>query len=308
MFHELKSLFKNRTQAQHRLEVDHWQEVERRTRAGERLFWLNHPRIAGHYYSKALIDGLSWRQWVRAALGHPARVALELGCGDGAALADTIRAGVAESAVGLDLDESRFVACRELPAFRDGQVRFLAADVNTIALEENTFDLIYVNQSFHHFLELEHILEQVYRALTPQGYFVLDEYVGPPRFQWTDAQLALTAQLLGIMPRELRMYANGIEKRSEGRSTVEDVIRVCPSEAVRSDEIVPLFRNNFQTVRQNNLGGTIQHLLYSGIVQNFPDGDPETDHLIDCIDGIERVLIDHGIIPSDFVLLVGRRG
>ncbi|MCZ2078186.1 MAG: hypothetical protein LC130_24710, partial [Bryobacterales bacterium] len=58
----------------------------------------------------------------------------------------------------------------------------------------------------------------------------------------------------------------------------------------------------------HNLGGTIQHLLYSGIVQNFADGDPETDHLIDCIDGIERVLIDHGIIPSDFVLLVGRRG
>jgi len=60
-------------------------------------------------------------------------------------------------------------------------------------------------------------------------------------------------------------------------------------------------------LHHKKLGGTIQHLLYSGIVQNFPDDDPETDRIVDSIDGLESVFIGHGILPSDFVLLAGRK-
>src|SRR5271165_2301391 len=106
-------------------EVDHWNDVERRAAAGERLFWSNHPRIAHHYQRKALIEGAPWRDWLLRQWGGPAHLALELGCGNGAALAEILTAGVAERGVGQDLDESRFTAA--LGAAKDS-VSFLAGD------------------------------------------------------------------------------------------------------------------------------------------------------------------------------------
>ena len=279
--------------------------MERRARSGERLFWLNHPRIAYHYRRNGLIDGLPWREWLVREWGGPADLALELGCGNGAALSEMISTGVSKAGVGYDLDTSRFAAAASEQA--NGCLRFIASDIDRIELEENRYDLIYALQSFHHFDALDHIMEQVNLALTPRGFFVLDEFVGPARFQWTDIQLSVTGQLLGIMPKHLRLYSHGMEKLREGRSTPEEVMRVCPSEAIHSDAIVSAFHRHFEVVHEKPLGGTLQHLLYSGIVQNFPDDDPEIDHLIDCISGIEATMITSGALPSDFVLLIGRK-
>lgn len=281
-------------------EVAHWNEIDRRTRLGERIFWLNHPRIFNHYTRKSLVDGLTWYEWVARQLGGPAETALELGCGSGAVLDKFLRGGIIKTGVGIDLDASRFTN-------DDRRLSFRAGDVNHVKLEPNRYDLIYAVQSFHHFEELDAIMEQVRNALTDRGFFVMNEFVGPRRFQWTDGQLAVIAQLLGLMPKHLRMYASGVEKREEGRSTPEEVMRVSESEAVRSDEIVPAFYRHFNVVHHRKLGGTIQHLLYSGIVHNFPDDDPEIDHMIDCIDGIETTLIDGGVLESDFAILIGTK-
>jgi SAM-dependent methyltransferase len=288
-------------------EVEHWNEIERQTRSGERIFWTQHPRVAYHYYRKFLVDGLPWQLWIPKLRNGPLESALEFGCGNGAALAAVLRCSTARNVVALDLDESRFAFIKESLGEAAARVRFVAADVNHIELEERSYDLIYAVQSFHHIENFEHVYARMHRALRPGGFCVLDEYVGPPRFQWTDRQLALTRQLLGLIPLHLRMYSNGMEKREEGRSSPEDVIRMCPSEAIRSDEIVPLFRKTFEVLHEIPLGGTIQHLLYSGIVHNFPDDDPATIHLIDCLDGLERVFIDYGVVPSDFMLLIGRK-
>jgi len=290
------------------VEVEHWNEIERRARnGGERLFWLQQPRVGRYYLEKSLIDGVPWQYWLPQSLGGPVDTALELGCGNGEALSSLLWAPTARSLVGIDLDETRFEAARQRLGNAGADVRLVAADINHIRLERHSYDLIYAIQAFHHFENLEHLFAEIDQALRPGGLCVLDEYVGPARFQWTDVQLSLTAQILGLLPKHLRLYANGVEKLSEGRSSVEEVIRVCPSEAIRADEIVPLFYQTFDVLHHKNLGGTIQHLLYSGIVHNFPDDDPATDHLIDCVDGLERSLIEHRVIPSDFVLLIGRK-
>jgi SAM-dependent methyltransferase len=285
----------------HTAEVAHWNRIEEAARCGSRQFWLNHPRVWHHYYAKSLIDGMRWFQWVPKQFGRPASRALELGCGNGQYLAKLVAGGLASEFVGIDLDAGRFDSSL-LTKFP--QVQLMAADVNQLELEAESFELIYANQAFHHFENLEHIMREVHKALKPGGFFVLDEYVGPARFQWTEPQLGLTSQMLGLIPRHLRMYANGMEKAAAGRSTVEEVIAVCPSEAIRSDEIVPLLYQHFQVVHDKKLGGTIQHLLYSGIVHNFPDHHPPTNHMIDCINGLEGVFIDYAILASDFALLV----
>lgn len=302
MLHRLRRLAERLGPSAHATEVDHWKAIEQRAKTGERMFWLNHPRVNHHYHRKSMFEGRYWQGWLTQHLGGPVGRALELGCGNGAALGRLVESGFIINGTGLDLEATRFGATRP-----DGRIGFIAADVNTIELEPESYDLIFALQAFHHFEALEHIMAQVHRALKPNGVFVLDEFVGPARFQWTDAQLAWVGHLLDLVPRELRQYANGVEKRREGRSTPDEVMRVCPSEAIRPTDIPTVFERVFRPVASQNLGGTIQHLLYSGIIHNFPDNDPATDAIIDAIDAIETALIGSGVLPSDFMLLVGQR-
>ncbi|MCC7175609.1 MAG: glycosyltransferase [Bryobacterales bacterium] len=291
----------------HQREIAHWIDTERRAEAGERQRWLQHPRVAGHYLEKSRIEDRDWREWVRRSLGRIPRRVLELGCGDGAHLYKLAKEGYAQSITGLDLEESRFAATAERCRAEGIDVSYMACDVNRVRLPEISFDLICGIHCVHHFERLEHIFEECNRALADDGFVVFEEYVGPNRFQWTEEQLKLTRLMLGLLPEQMRIYPHGMLKNEEGRSTVEQVIAVCPSEAIRSEDIVPLFGRFFNPVVNNPLGGTIQQLLYNGIIQNFPDEDPNALHFIDCINALEQAYIGRGILPSDFVLLVGRK-
>lgn len=279
-------------------------EVEAR---GEMNAWLDHPEILAHYQQRAAVDGLRWEQWVPRQLGGPASRSLDLGCGAAARSLTVWNEGASACLEGVDISEDRVAEGerRRLEAGAPGGFR--ALDVNAIELEANRYDLIFSAHSFHHFLELEHVMEQTARALTPQGLFILEEFVGPTQFQWTDRQMEITAGLMHLLPDDLRRLRWGAVKPHEGRPTVEQVVAVSPFESIRSAEIVPLFERFFDIVLVRKLGGTIQHLLYNGIVHNFWPLTEEISRTIQGIFGVEDSLIDSGLLPSDFMLLVGRR-
>jgi hypothetical protein len=109
------------------------------------------------------------------------------------------------------------------------------------------------------------------------------------------------------MSPELRTFRWGAVKHMEGRPTVEEVVAASPFESIRSAEIVPLFRKYFDVVMFKNLGGTIQHLLYNGIAHNFRPDRADSADIIQAVYKVEDAMIDHGMLPSDFMLLVGRR-
>jgi SAM-dependent methyltransferase len=216
-------------------------------------------------------------------------------------------AGASKCLEGIDISEERVAEGERLRREAGAPGGFRAADVNTIALEPGRYDLIFSAHSFHHFLELEHVMEQVERALTPRGLFILEEFTGPTQFQWTDLQMGLTAALLRFLPENLRRFRWDALKHAEGRPTVAEVVAVSPFESIRSAEIVPLFERHFDVVLVRALGGTLQHLLYNGIVHNFW---PETEESVRALRGIlavEDQMIDAGLLPSDFMLLVGRK-
>jgi hypothetical protein len=95
-------------------------------------------------------------------------------------------------------------------------------------------------------------------------------------------------------------------KHAEGRPTPEEVVAVSPFESIRSAEILPLFERTFEVVVMRRLGGTLQHLLYNGIARNFWPLDAERERLMRAVVAIEDELVDGGLLPSDFMLLVGR--
>lgn len=295
--------YKARAAAESRKWGDHLQ-VEAR---GEMNAWLDHPEIVAHYQRRAAIDGLRWEQWVPRHLGGPAARSLDLGCGAAARSLAVWNEGASAHLEGVDISEGRVAEGERRRRETGAPGRFWAEDVNAIELEPGRYDLIFSAHSFHHFLELEHVMEQTARALTPRGLFILEEFVGPTQFQWTDLQMEITAGLMGLLPEHLRRLRWGAVKPYEGRPTVEEVVAVSPFESIRSAEILPLFEQYFEIVLIKKLGGTIQHLLYNGIVHNFWPLTEEASRSLQGIIKVEDSLIDSGLLPSDFMLLVGRR-
>lgn len=269
--------------------------------------WLGHPLITEHYNVAMLVDGLAWPEWIRKRLGGPAERSLDLGCGVADRSLELYRAGASRCIEGIDISEERLAEAERRIREENipGGVR--AGDINTIQLPPNTYDLIFSYHSFHHFLNLEHIMEQVHQALTPRGLFVLEEFVGPTQFQWTELQVELVRAILRFLPEELRMYRMGWMKEFEGRPKPEEVAAVSPFESIRSADILPLFKRHFQVARVRQMGGTLQHLLYNGIVHNFIRDRAAAESYVKAIYKMEDLLMDFCLIPSDFMLLIGQR-
>jgi SAM-dependent methyltransferase len=274
---------------------------------GEWHAWLDHPQVLAHYRRRAELDGLSWHAWLRRRLGGPAEASFDLGCGAAGTSMALYDEGAARVLEGIDVSPDRVAEAERQRLARGATGGFRVGDVNRLALPESAYDLIFSVHSFHHFLELERILDQVIRALTPRGLFVLEEYVGPTRFQWSDRQMALVRELLSLVPPRYRTFRWGAVKDGEGRPSVQEVVAVSPFESIRSADIVPLFERRFEMVEVRRLGGTLQHLLYNGIAHNFATSDPEATRIVRAVCEVEDALVDGGLLPSDFMLLVGRR-
>jgi len=275
--------------------------------AREMNAWLDHPSIGAHYFSRSLLEGLSWYDWVPRSLGGPAARSLELGCGSGSLSMRLYAAGATRHVEGMDASAERIQEAENGRKAGGAPGRFFVGDANRLELEPERYDLIVSAHSFHHFLELENAMTQVLRALTPRGLFILEEFVGPTQFQWTDAQIEITRALMSLIPERFRMLRWNAVKPYEGRPTVAEVVAASPFESIRSAEITPLFERYFRVLHKRDLGGTIQHLLYNGIIHNFTVGEPETEAIVRGIWQVEDALVDSGMLPSDFQLLVGAR-
>lgn len=271
----------------------------------EMYAWLDHPSVMAHYAARGLLDGMNWKHWVSRHLGGPAERSLELGCGSASLSLELHALGATREVEGMDASPERIQEAENRRTAARVPGRFAVGDVNALALEPGRYDLIVSSHSYHHFLELEAINAQVSRALTPRGLFILEEFVGPTQFQWTDAQIEVTRGIMALIPERYRMLRWGAVKPYEGRPTVADVVAASPFESIRSAEIVPLFQKSFRILHRRNLGGTIQHLLHNGIIHNFVPGQPEAEGILRGIFEAEDALVDSGMLPSDFQLLVG---
>ena len=270
--------------------------------------WLDHPLIAENYRRRGLVNGLSWAEWIRLQIGGAASRSLDLGCGAGDKSFAIHSANASSYLEGYDISDARVSHAERIRLASGISGHFQVADVNRLKLPADTYDLVFSNHSFHHFVDLEHVMEQVNRSLSQCGYFVLEEYVGPTQFQWTEEQMSLVRTRLSLIPDRLRVSSSsGAIKQSEGRPAVADVIAESPFESIRSSEIAPLFKRFFDVVEMKPLGGTLQQLLYNGITHHFSIQDEEAMKHIRGIIALENELIDAGTIPSDFMLLIGRR-
>ncbi|MDH6123746.1 class I SAM-dependent methyltransferase [Kitasatospora sp. GP82] len=230
--------------------------------------------------------------------------ALSLGCGTGGNEVIWARLGVFEHITGVDISPDRI-------AYATGQAEqlgladvlsFRAADVRELLRAGETYDIVLGLQSLHHFDRLDRTMDQIAGLLNPGGLLVVDEFVGPTKFQWTSGQLRAVDTLLAELPPERRRLADGRLKRRAVRPSLLSMRLDDPSEAVDAGRLLPALRNRYRVLEERPYGGTVLHVAFSGIAQNFRDGSDAERALIErCFAAEDAVLPELG---HDFVFMV----
>ncbi len=188
----------------------------------------------------------------------------------------------------------------------EGIIEYNRKDLNVEAVgEANSYDFIMGIGTIHHIERLEGLFPEINNALRENGIFCMREYVGPCRLQFTDKQINICNRILQGLPDYLKKDKDGVIKAEVSRPSVDSVVADDPSEAVRSEDIMETASRSLEVLACNWTGGTLLHPLLDGIAGNFERGDAERAILKGLI-VLERVLIEEGVISSDYVFFVGK--
>ncbi len=275
----------------------------------ESLVWTASPVVRRYLHRLSTGDpDCDWLTAVRARY-LPAIVgrALVLGCGSGwleRALADKggVREIVACDVAAETVDRAR------ARALEDGKtaIAYRVVDLEHEELPAGPFDAIVANDVLHHITGLERLYGRIHDALAPRGRFVFNEYVGPNRFQYGDDRMELINRYFRLFPDRLRwdpVTNTPLWKRTRidaGKLVAED-----PTEAVRSEDVLPLARAAFSVVAEIPYGGGLLNPLLFGVIAGFQPG--RDDRLLEVLCAAEDRLTDAGALDPDFHIFVGAR-
>ena len=194
-------------------------------------------------------------EWLEKQLGHPTfERALSIGCGTGPLERQLIERKVAKTVDAFDGSVASLHVARTMAdaAGYGSRIRYFASDFNRPSLPRNRYDIVFCHQSLHHVGKLEKLYRAVLRALKPDGYLYLDEFIGPSRHDWNPARIAPHQRILESIPKELRS-ADQLPMPIQPDD---------PSEAIRSSEIMEQLRIGFHVEKMRGYGGNLLSVVY----------------------------------------------
>lgn len=291
----------------------HWAERAREQQlAALPSSWAECPVVIREYINPR-VSGTGDQGWLEAVsrdyFKQPVKVALSLGCGGGGLERHGLQLGIASRFEAYDVSAGAIELAREEAAIT-GQlaaIDYQVANLNRIELPAGRYGAVFASQSVHHIEALEHYMAQVRGSLKPNGLFVINEYVGPNQFQWTDTQLEHANRLLQTIPEKYRhCIRESGEKHHIPRPTIDAMNAYDPTEAIRAEDIVSQLQEHFELVERRDFGGTLLHLVLDNIAGNLSQSD-EGIAILRQLMAEEAALIESGELESDFTLLIARK-
>ena len=146
--------------------------------------------------------------------------------------------------------------------------------------------------------------------LTNDGILFMNEYVGPNRFQMNKTTTLIINKLLSSLPKKFRKnhIPGGESYRVVYQNTPEEhFLKVDPSEAVSSEKIEKISKKYLKLDKKLNYGGNINHMLLTGIAENFKDDTFLMKEYLNLLMTFEEILEELNIIKSDFSIFIFRK-
>ena len=162
--------------------------------------------------------------------------------------------------------------------------------------------MILCSGSVHHVREIERFFRVVKDALTSDGVFVFNEYVGPSYNVYPHEQLDVVNRLLQAIAPNFK------HRQKLDQTTVEFSLAHDPSESVRSSLILPFASTYFDFELCRPYGGTVLHPLYPLLRHDaMSSPTPEMQTIVRLLIEFEAILVENEVLTSDFVLCVCRK-
>jgi ubiquinone/menaquinone biosynthesis C-methylase UbiE len=234
---------------------------------------------------------------------------LSLGCGSGDQEVFCIEQGLCCQLDAYDISHEAIRIAKER-AHQKGlsNLQFNYGDFNTLKLTKNKYDVITMIMSLHHVAKLNKLLPRIHQALKPNGWFLVNEYVGPSQFQYGEKQIKIVNQLLNLLPDRLRYdYVHNRIKQEYIKFPRAYWFEVDPSEAICSDRIETALNRYFTVVVQRDYGGTLLNPLLEHIVDNFSAEKEEDVTILRLLAYIEQKLIHEGVLTNNFTVFAMQR-
>jgi 2-polyprenyl-3-methyl-5-hydroxy-6-metoxy-1,4-benzoquinol methylase len=275
--------------------------------------WLEHKVMFEFLHRRVSGDSnIATCQWFkRQFFQEPAELCLSLGCGFGGFERSALTVGIANKFHANDLSSGAIEKAQQ--AARDAglsdRISYSVANLDELVLSPQSYDAIFAVSSAHHVFQLENLFRQCRIALKPGSLLFLDEYVGPSRFQTSPFVNDIINRILTILPARYRKNLFTNDGSAIDRYTppmIEQFLRLDPSEAIRSAEIINTLKMYFDIIEFRPYGGGILHMLFSGIMGNFDENNDSDVAILEIIATFEEVLEKAGAIQSDFAVIVAQ--
>jgi len=176
-----------------------------------------------------------------------------------------LREGVSTNTLGRQLLE------RDL----EGRVQ-LAGEEPFESVTEAQYDLVYWNSTLHQIEDVERAIAWSHDVLRPGGVFVMQEYTGPARNQWTERNL----ELVNAFRRELAQEFE-FKPVELSRPDPEALARKSPNKAARSDRILPALKARFEVPEIIPLGGAYYVFGLAGLWPHLAKRSDLVDRVLD---------------------------
>lgn len=299
--------------------ADHWSENMAGSDAfSAEVYWLAVPAVQKRHQRKATAGG-DYPGWVQYCLGEflsnraPVARMLSIGCGTGTLERELYRLNAFAHCDAMDIAPAALeVAKAEALAIGATTINYLLTDIEQVDLPGNHYDAVWFNGSLHHIRELEEVCRRVRHCLKPGGWLFFNEYVGANHFGFAADQRAAISHAFELIPERFRRsFVHGSYGQLQQVVPLPDpveVVRVDPSEAVRSEDILSVVQEHFEIRAMNPCGGSLLQFLLHGIAGNFRQDDPQSMRILQMLFEIEDGLIESGTLRSDFVVVAATPG
>lgn len=194
-------------------------------------------------------------QGMRSHCGNalPFASAISVGCGSAYKEIALLRQGLVRHFTLYDISEGALAAARKRAEAAGLAHAVTLVHGDPLEQERGSFDLVYWDNSLHHMMNTRAAMAWSRVRLRQGGHVVINDYVGPDRFQWPDDMLERINEVIvpfGVDPTE--------------RENPRLIGRADPTEAADSAATREALFAEFPNATWTPLGGAIYHTGLTG--------------------------------------------